>query len=701
MCKETHAQLRIVMAIGLAIGLTADVSAETITETTRTITVESEPLPLLGGNRVIPEEGRGVASDGGELLRQVPGVSGSRLGGKGIDPAIRGMSQNRINILIDGAFVFGGCPNRMDPPASFANIEAYDQVTVLKGMQTLQHGAGGPGGTVLFERGTPKFGEDDIFNGKAAASYAGNGDRHSLFVDAATGNDRGYLRLQASTAESNNYEDGSGDKVRSAYEEDGLVLNAGLNLLNLAEDTRVELSLEATRADDVYYAGGMDAPVDDNDTVRFKLFHDKPVGPFTSLFGEIYQTDVEHVMDNYSLRILTAPMRMRVDVDSITDGVRLQADLNALGGEWTVGFEDQNSDRDALRFAGPLPVTMTQSYMWPDVGISQTGVFAEGEWELSDVSLLKAGLRYDHVRADADKADVVMNMGPGGITTANGLYQHYYGVTADKETEDNVGGLLRYERDFDGGTWFAGLSRTVRTADATERFMAANAGPMMGDFRMRWVGDPDIDPEKHHQAEIGAAWNGNGWNTGVVAWADWVDDYILRDRAHGQAGILRSDNASIYRNVDARLAGFEVEGDWRPAKNWKVAANAAYVRAKNTDEDRDIAQTPPLELTASVDYEQSNWSAGAVLRAAAKQTKAETDLTVDSGLDVDETSGWAVLDLHGTYRFNKLSALDFGIDNLFDKTYAYHLNRGNDFDPTSVQVNEPGRNAWVKVKLTW
>jgi iron complex outermembrane receptor protein len=700
MCKENHARLRIVLALGCAIGLSAQSAAETMTETTRTITVESEPLPLLGGNRVIPEQGRGIASDGGELLRQVPGVSGSRLGGKGIDPTIRGMSQNRINILIDGAFVFGGCPNRMDPPASFANIEAYDQVTVLKGMQTLQHGAGGPAGTVLFERGTPEFSQDDRFNGKATASYAGNGDRRSLFADVATGNEQGYLRLQASTAESNNYQDGNGDKVRSAYEEDGLVLNAGLNV---SSDTRMELSLEATRADDVYYAGGMDAPVDDNDTIRFKLFHDKPVGPFTSLFGEVYQTDVYHVMDNYSLRPFTAPMYMLVDVDSITDGVRLQADLEALGGEWKVGFEDQNSDRDARRsasrkMAGP-PANVIESYMWPDVGISQTGVFAEGEWELNDDGLLKAGLRYDHVRADADKANAVpaWSMMMYKAKSANQLYQDYYGVTADRETENNFGGLLRYERDFEGGTWFAGLSRSVRTADATERFMAANSM----DTAKVWVGNPEIEPEKHHQAEIGAAWNGNGWNSGVIVWADWVDDYILRDRAHAQDGILRDDDASIYRNVDARLVGFELEGDWRPAKNWKLAANAAYVRARNTDDDRDIAQTPPLELTASVDYEQSHWSAGAVLRAAAKQTKAETDPAVDSGLDVDETSGWAVLDLHGTYRFNKSSRLDFGIDNLFDKTYAYHLNKGNDFDPTSVQVNEPGRNAWVKLNLTW
>lgn len=40
-----------------------------------------------------------------------------------------------------------------------------------------------------------------------------------------------------------------------------------------------------------------------------------------------------------------------------------------------------------------------------------------------------------------------------------------------------------------------------------------------------------------------------------------------------------------------------------------------------------------------------------------------------------------------------------GIDNLFDRSYAEHLNRANldPFNPDPVQVNEPGRSlhaAW-------
>ena len=44
----------------------------------------------------------------GDSLRDLLGVSGSRMGGHGIDPTIRGLSQTQLNVLLDGAYVHGG-----------------------------------------------------------------------------------------------------------------------------------------------------------------------------------------------------------------------------------------------------------------------------------------------------------------------------------------------------------------------------------------------------------------------------------------------------------------------------------------------------------------------------------------------------------------------------------------------------------------
>ena len=45
-------------------------------------------------------------------------VSLSRMGGRGLDPVIRGQNEERVEVLLDGMRVEGACPSRMDPPTS-------------------------------------------------------------------------------------------------------------------------------------------------------------------------------------------------------------------------------------------------------------------------------------------------------------------------------------------------------------------------------------------------------------------------------------------------------------------------------------------------------------------------------------------------------------------------------------------------------
>ena len=73
------------------------------------------------------------AIDGGDLLRSINGISTIRRGGHGLDPVIRGQSDQRLNSSIDGAIVYGACSSKMDPASTYVNIENYDSITVIKG----------------------------------------------------------------------------------------------------------------------------------------------------------------------------------------------------------------------------------------------------------------------------------------------------------------------------------------------------------------------------------------------------------------------------------------------------------------------------------------------------------------------------------------------------------------------------------------
>jgi len=671
------------VAAGVLCALSQPVLAADVLDPVEVTASELKPAQTL----VEPHEAAPMR-ESSDFLRDITGVSGSRKGGHGTDPSIRGLTETRLNILLDGAYVHGGCPSRMDPPTSYAPLNTYEQVTVIHGMQSLEYGSGGPGGTILFERLTDRFSDGEGVRGSIEAGYSGNSNSRELGADLAAGNADGFARFIGTIGATDNYEDGSGQEVRSSFDERSGTLILGYTPDN---DQRLEVSIERQETEDILFPGlGMDAPYANNTTARLKYVTEAGIGAFSDLKVEVYRSEVDHLMDNFTLRVQTAPMALTAPSTSDTTGGRIVAGLGSDIGQWKFGVDLQMNERDAERNTG---TGVLQSVIWPGAEIQQMGVFAELTHELGGGNRMIGGMRYDRVEASADQN--LVNTDPPAAGTPNdtpaNLYANLYGATADDVTENNIGGLLRFEHDLSSGTGtlYAGVSRTVRTADATERYIAAFSGmaPMVR------VGNPDIDPEVHHQAEVGAQLSGERWNASLSAYVNKVDDYILRDR--------NAARNQVYRNIDATLVGGEANYTRQWDQNWSSTFGLAYVHADNDTDDRPIAQTPPLEGSVSLDYRADDFHAGARVRGAAKQSRVDLDSSSGvpgDGLDAQKTPSWAVLDLYGTYHVSDAVSIDVGMDNVFDRTYAQHMNL-EDGDGNTVQVNEPGRTAWIKASV--
>lgn len=662
------------------------------------IDVDASQVPTSVNNLSAADERSGMTpADGGAWLTEQAGVTGVRMGSHGLDPVIHGQKYNQLNVLLDGAYVFGGCPNRMDPPSSYASAETYDQLTVIKGVQSLLYGGGGSGGTVLFERLDPVFKQGRTTRVEVGAGYVANGDAWAGHTDIASGSEGGFVRGILSAKEADPYKDGDGNDVRSGYQEQSAVLDMAYRTDN---GSRWDLSLEAVRGEDILYAGaGMDAPLSDHDLIKLAYETASPVGPFSRIKAELYNSAVEHLMDNYTLRP-NSMMWAKVPSESDTTGGRLQGDISMSNGVLTLGIDAQYNDRDAARYAasaGTEP-TVINSYLWPGVSIEQLGMVAEYAGSIATHARYTAGLRVDRVDASASKAD--LDPIQAWSDSPNTLYNTYYGTTAYARNETNVGALLRYEQDIASPdtSWFVGLSRTVRSADATERFMASDN---MSTPSQIWVGNPGLEPEAHHQLDMGIKHTRRSVSITATLYYDTVSDYILRDTARGQDGILLADQATIYRNVDAELYGVDIEGHYQWSRQWQSEFSVAYVHATNTTDERPIAQTPPLEGNLSLDYIRGNWLWGGQLRAVAQQTRVDDDPATGSGLDVGPTPGFTVYNLYARYTLDTDSQVHFGVDNVTDKTYAEHLNKANAFDVTQVQVNEPGRSYWARLNIVF
>jgi iron complex outermembrane receptor protein len=163
-----------------------------------------------------------------------------------------------------------------------------------------------------------------------------------------------------------------------------------------------------------------------------------------------------------------------------------------------------------------------------------------------------------------------------------------------------------------------------------------------------------------------------------------------------------SGMTSAVRNVNARTAGFELGGNYQLTPAWTAQATLATTWGDNRTDSRPLPQTPPAELRLGLDYAQGPWTAGALWRLVAPQHRYALNQGNVVGPDMGASSGFGVLSLNASYRVNTQWKLLMGVDNLFDKAYAEHLNLAGNAGfgfPGGTRINEPGRTWWVRADM--
>lgn len=621
------------------------------------ITVETDPK---APRQPVP------AGDGAAFLNNIPGFSSVRKGGTSGDPVFRGLGGSRLSILQDGAYVFGGCGGRMDPPTAYTYPESFDKVTVLKGPQSVLYGGGNVAGTVLFERVTPRF--EEAGTRVHASGMIGSFGRNDQLVDATTGSAPGFLRLIGTRSASDDYKDGDGNKVHSEYER-----WSGTAILGWTpdEDTRIELNVDRSDGEAAYADRGMDGVAFDREAWGVKASRSNLSPLVQHVEAQYYHTYVDHVMDNFSLRTKPATANWMVsNPDRTTDGARALVEL-AVGTRTaaTLGV-DYRSDEHTARSAMAMAMSSVAPNIHavsrnPDLSFEQYGIFAQLEHAVGERDLFAAGLRIDETKTTADGA-------VGGVAAG----------TEDNDT--TLGAFVRYEHALsDNWRLLAGLGRAERAPDYWER-----------------VRTFDIDTEKSTQLDLGATFRRGRLETTVSTFYTRVDDFILIDYSLNTNG----NPPGAAKNVDATLYGLEADAAYAIAPNWTARATLAHVIGDNDTDNVALAQVPPLEGTLSLGYDDKTWAATLLVRAAAKQDRVDVDRGGIAGADVGETDSFTVVSFNAGYRANKNLKFTAGVDNLFDETYAEHLSRAGAMISgyaRTEQVNEPGRLWWMKATLAF
>ncbi|UST96071.1 TonB-dependent copper receptor [Pseudomonas siliginis] len=624
------------------------------------------------------------ASDGGDYLKTIPGFALVRNGGTNGDPVLRGMFGSRLNILTNGSVMLGACPGRMDAPTSYISPETYDKLTVIKGPQTVLWGPGASAGTVLFDREPENFGE--LGTRVNASLLAGSHGRFDKVVDAAAGGPLGYVRVIGNTAHSDDYRDGNNDIVASRYDK----WNGNI-ALGWTPDADTLIELTAGKGDgEARYAGrGMDGSQFLRESLGLRFEKSNISEVLEKLEAQVYYNYADHVMDNYTLRtpsgtgMMAGPMASNVDRRTL--GARIKATWRWADVQLITGLDAQTNEHRQRSSMGidtykDLPYSK-------DADFHNYGVFSEMTWYAAERDRLITGARVDRASAK----DYRQTTGSGMMSRPN--------PTADDTRADTLpSGFIRYEHDLADSptTLYAGLGHAQRFPDYWELF-SPKSGPA-GSVNAF----DSIKPEKTTQFDFGV----NYRSADLEAWASGyigvVRDYILFDYTPGMMGM----STSRAENIDARIMGGELGAAYNLTDNWKADATLAYAWGKNSSDGSALPQMPPLDARFGLTYSEAKWSAGALWRVVAAQHRIDANKGNVVGKDYAQSSGFGVFSLNGAYRINQHWKVSSGVDNLFGKAYAEHLNLAGNAgfgypanDPQAL--NEPGRTLWTKVDMSF
>lgn len=616
------------------------------------------------------------ATDGADYLQSIVGFSAVNSGaGTNGDVTFRGMFGSRIKILTDGTENLGACPSRMDSPTSYISPESYDQISVIKGPQTVQYANTGSAATVIFERRPEQFDEDQHYRGQLSV-LAGSFGRLDHNIEVAAGDEQKYIRLNSNRSVSNSYQDGDGNTVPSDWER----WNADVALGWTPDaDTWVELTGGKADGEAVYAGRMMDGSKFARESLGLRVEKQNVTDVIKKIEAQVNYNFNDHVMDNYSLRqvgmaehhmtheMVEAKSAMNVTRRTLNARMAVTHEWDKL--QFITGVDSQNNKHGKGMYSATMPGM--NSPVTTDMEFQSIGGFGELSYQLNDQNKLVTGIRVDQVEVDAVQ-------------------------TAQQRQETLPSAFIRLENQHphhDAKTYI-GLGYVERMPDYWELFRTDLNGVEGSTFKY-------LEPEKTLQLDIGYQHEHGAFSSWASAYAGLINDFILMTYDPTEQ-VPMMKNAADSRNIDATIAGAEVGIGYQFTDAIQADVSAMYAWGENTTNNTPLPQIAPLEGRVNLRYIQDRYTLGAYWRIVDGQNRISQNQGNIVGYDLKESAGFGTLSLNGTYHLSDGVDLSVGIDNVLDKTYTEHLNKmgasGTGL-PITQQFNNSGRNYWARMSF--
>lgn len=646
-------------------------------EKNKTPTVLDNVVPL---SELHPE----TARDGAQLINQIPGAAVLRNGQQTGIVQVRGLSHDRVNVIVDGMQITPACPNHMDPPMHYMTQNELKQLEVWRGIAPVSQAGDHIGGAVVANSATPRFAQGDQkeIYGQAKANFNGSNNSKGLFLDVGLATDSVGLRYQSERQVADDLKFNGGTVRASGYQ----ITKNSLDVALKKQDHLFTLGASAQRSHNVGTpALGMDMGEDRAD--RIKLGYQTKIGNAT-LDVKAYDHKIDHVMTNYAMRnVPVGSMPMAAPATSKNTGVLIGVNLSAKEGQtYRFGFEKHNLDFDVY---SQNMVNNLRQQSFNQSTRDRTALYLEWE-QVSNQWKRLIGIRHETVKMDTGAISQVMN--PMMVMADQTAFNKKDRNKTDQNLNWNV--QLQYLANEQLSYEF-GIARQVRSPSVVERYIWTPSNTYgLADGRS-YLGNVDLKPEVSHQIQVGAKWQSEQTLIYPKVFWNHVKDYIQG------TPIARLDSNRLavlqFNNVpNVELYGFEVAFAQQLGSNLRLDGDMSYVRGKNKDSGDNLYRIAPLRAHVNLNYKPNQWHYTMNLELVSRQDK------VSSYNGETQTGGYGLVHLRAAYQPFKQTKIQFGVENLFDKYYADHLSGLNRVANSDVGVGQrlPGAGRFVYLSVS-
>ncbi len=598
----------------------------------------------------------------------------SRRSGIANDIILRGQKRDNINVIIDGGKIYGGCPNRMDPPISHIVTSNIESIKIIEGPYDVEN-FGTLSGIVKAITKAPQKG----FGGEFNFNYGSFGqNKESLTIQGGNSKIRALLTL--SRENSNQYKDGNGDKFNAQMQKAG-ALNMNLYqkqyedmdayskssllsklYINPTKNQELQLSYTANRSSNILYPNTpMDALKDDSDLYNVKYIV-KNLGAYSKKLEMLYYySKVDHPMSTKYRNASKGKMGEVINhmkskiygakITNIFDIGNTQIELGADYSRRT--WDGQYYKNHDIPNGKSINNAVTKN----------SALFIKANRKIGSHSI-ETAIRYDHTKISSD--DNYNN------PSYNALSGYIYDNIAISPT-------LKL---------FAGIGVSHRVPDGRELY-----------FKKKGVlyGTPTLKQTRNIEADLGLKKSfDSGYIEGKIFYSK-LDNYIYFDNQ------LKENK---FVNIDAKIYGIKLSGSYLFNDKFSLDYSLTYLRGKKdrplpNQSDKDLADITPLRGLLTFNY-MPNYKTKFSLEIVGQ--KSWTDYDADNG--EQKLPGFITANFKFQKELNQNLTFTFGVDNIFDKNYQ-SSNTYNDLTllatgaKRKLGLNNPGRYVYASIKYSF